>query len=317
MFKLILILFFKLINTNYEDLDISSLSKLINNEDLKKELIAKKKFFNLWRIKTNTIVYNEKTKIRKIKVHKKENLSIVNIKTTHSFHIKSNKNRKKSSEILNYIILMSNFKIIDMACLEYDSDKYKKLLYGNFSSSNKIQWQNMLDSIEDIYSKFQNNKNLISINNAYRSKGIYSSEKSSRYAKRYALNYNKHYKDFNNSGGDCTNFVSQCLYAGNIPQKQFWRPYTAPWIRVNELNSYLTRNNIAKEVTSLDELAVGDIIQFFSNSKGFFAHSGIISEILDNGEILYCCHSYDKKDFPLSEIYPILYTKLRLLKIIY
>lgn len=34
------------------------------------------------------------------------------------------------------------------------------------------------------------------------------------YAKRYALSRNNAYLDFSSLGGDCTNFVSQCLYAG-------------------------------------------------------------------------------------------------------
>ena len=93
--------------------------------------------------------------------------------------------------------------------------------------------------------------------------------------------------------------------------------YLYPWIRVNELYYFLTRNKYAVEVPNLSSLNEGDIIQFFSNSKGFFAHSGIITNILDSGEILYSCHSYDKLNYPLSEIYPILYSRLRLIKIIF
>ena len=34
------------------------------------------------------------------------------------------------------------------------------------------------------------------------------------YARRWALLRNPAYLDFHGMGGDCTNFVSQCLYAG-------------------------------------------------------------------------------------------------------
>lgn len=42
----------------------------------------------------------------------------------------------------------------------------------------------------------------------------YSGSKAANYANQYAENYNDYYKSFNNDGGDCTNFVSQCLCHG-------------------------------------------------------------------------------------------------------
>ena len=34
------------------------------------------------------------------------------------------------------------------------------------------------------------------------------------YARKWAFGRNPEYYDFGGIGGDCTNFVSQCLYAG-------------------------------------------------------------------------------------------------------
>jgi hypothetical protein len=42
----------------------------------------------------------------------------------------------------------------------------------------------------------------------------YDRESAVQYARRWALGRNPAYYDFENIGGDCTNFVSQCLYAG-------------------------------------------------------------------------------------------------------
>ena len=42
----------------------------------------------------------------------------------------------------------------------------------------------------------------------------YDREKALRYAKAWALRRNPAYGNFDLLGGDCTNFVSQCLYAG-------------------------------------------------------------------------------------------------------
>ena len=39
----------------------------------------------------------------------------------------------------------------------------------------------------------------------------YDRNKAIRYAKKWAYSRNKKYLDFENIGGDCTNFVSQCI----------------------------------------------------------------------------------------------------------
>lgn len=39
------------------------------------------------------------------------------------------------------------------------------------------------------------------------------------YARQYAMNYNPQYPSYASSGGDCMNFVSQCLHAGGMPMK--------------------------------------------------------------------------------------------------
>ena len=42
----------------------------------------------------------------------------------------------------------------------------------------------------------------------------YDRQKAVAYARRWALGRNPAYFDFQDLGGDCTNFASQCLYAG-------------------------------------------------------------------------------------------------------
>ena len=136
-----------------------------------------------------------------------------------------------------------------------------------------------------------------------------------KYARKYALNYNKNYTQFSNSGGDCTNFVSQALNFAGLPKSNIWKPYTASWIMVIPLRDYLIKNDIAIEYDVLCPRPVGTIIQFFSPIKERFSHTGIITDMLNNGELLYCCHDYDKLDFPLSETYPIFYKRIRNLQI--
>ena len=71
------------------------------------------------------------------------------------------------------------------------------------------------------------------------------------YALKWALSRNPRYYDFENIGGDCTNFVSQCLYAGcrvmNYSGDDGWY-YISPddrapaWTGVEFLNRFLLTN---------------------------------------------------------------------------
>ena len=45
----------------------------------------------------------------------------------------------------------------------------------------------------------------------------YDREKAVAYAHKWAYGRNPAYGDFSEMGGDCTNFVSQCLHAGGAP----------------------------------------------------------------------------------------------------
>ena len=58
------------------------------------------------------------------------------------------------------------------------------------------------------------------------------------------------------------------------------------------------------------------MLQFFNNEEDTYAHSVMITQALPNGDYLYCCHSYDKLDYPLSEIYPLFYQKFRVIEVI-
>ena len=44
---------------------------------------------------------------------------------------------------------------------------------------------------------------------------IYNREKVKEYAKKWAYGRNPKYYNFDSIGGDCTSFISQCIYAGS------------------------------------------------------------------------------------------------------
>lgn len=131
-----------------------------------------------------------------------------------------------------------------------------------------------------------------------------------QYAKKWAFGRNPAFYDFSRIGGDCTNFASQCIYAGagvmNFTPVFGWyyisaNDRTASWTGVEYLYRFLTENEgagpFAKEVP-LDELEIGDIVQL-GRETGDFYHSPVVVGF-SRGQILIAAHSYDAYDRPLS-----------------
>ena len=79
----------------------------------------------------------------------------------------------------------------------------------------------------------------------------YDRDKAVSYARQWAFGRNPAYTDFDLLGGDCTNFVSQCLYAGggvmNYTRDTGWyyksiNDRAAAWTGVEHLHRFLTTN---------------------------------------------------------------------------
>ena len=129
------------------------------------------------------------------------------------------------------------------------------------------------------------------------------------YARVWALLRNPIYYDFENIGGDCTNFASQCLYAGartmNFTRVFGWYyrsagDRTASWSGVQYLYNFLTGNAgigpYAREVGQ-EEVQPGDIVQL-GTRDGHFYHSPVITAVTP--ELLVAAHTNDAVDRPLS-----------------
>ena len=139
---------------------------------------------------------------------------------------------------------------------------------------------------------------------------IYQREAAVAYAKKWAFGRNPAFYDFSKIGGDCTNFASQCIYAGaqvmNFTPTFGWyyksvNDRTPSWTGVEYLYNFLTTNEgagpFAKEVP-LDELEIGDIVQL-GRETGDFYHTPVVVGFRRE-EILVAAHSYDAFNRPLS-----------------
>lgn len=135
-----------------------------------------------------------------------------------------------------------------------------------------------------------------------------------RYALKWAYSRNPCFYDFQNIGGDCTNFVSQCMYAGcgemNFSQEDGWYYISsddrAPaWTGVDFLRFFLLTNmgaGVYGELTELSGIMEGDVIQL-ANPSGRFYHSLFVSyvgrpAIPEN--IYVCAHSVNARNKRLS-----------------
>ena len=139
------------------------------------------------------------------------------------------------------------------------------------------------------------------------------------YAHRWAYHRNPNFYNFDELGGDCTNFASQCLYAGtgvmNYTPTFGWY-YNSQYSRAPALTggpyfyNFLTRKKKdigpVGEETSMSQILPGDFVQL-RFIPGPFAHNPVIVSVgsppaLDN--ILVAAHSEDADYRPLST-YPI------------
>ena len=131
------------------------------------------------------------------------------------------------------------------------------------------------------------------------------------YAHRWAYSRNPSFYDYEELGGDCTNFVSQCLFAGscrmNFTPVFGWYyldadSRTASWTGVQYFYNFLTSNRGEGPFgveTDETNLRVGDVVQL-QNEGGAYYHTLLVSSIDPEAGILVAAHSNDAFDRPLS-----------------
>lgn len=137
----------------------------------------------------------------------------------------------------------------------------------------------------------------------------YDREAAVAYAEKWALKRNPAYYDFQHIGGDCTNFASQCIYAGakvmNFTPDVGWyyrslSDRAAAWSGVEYLYKFLVNNRSVGpfgHIVGKSEAMPGDIVQL-GTSNGRFYHSPVITKT--NGSILVAAHTFDALNRPLS-----------------
>lgn len=139
---------------------------------------------------------------------------------------------------------------------------------------------------------------------AFQTTSSYNRAAALEYAVHWARGRNPRYLNFDKLGGDCTNFISQCLYAGCRTQNYtpvFGWYYnsaddrTASWTGVQYLANFLLGNPSSgpyASETDLSRLEVGDIIQL-GNHERFYHSLFVTAAGKSPSDILVATHTFD------------------------
>jgi hypothetical protein len=158
---------------------------------------------------------------------------------------------------------------------------------------------------------------------------VYSRENALNYANQWAMSRNPQYFDYSDLGGDCTNFISQCIHAGggimDYTKDLGWYYSNAndkapAWTSAHYLYNFLTRSTAgpgpyAKEV-DVSQIEAGDIVQLAFQDTSRFSHSLFVVKCgspasVDN--ILINTHTDDRKDYLVTNYF---WTRIRFVKIL-
>lgn len=152
----------------------------------------------------------------------------------------------------------------------------------------------------------------------------YDREAAVAYAREYLDERNPDWHDYSGQGGNCQNYVSQCLLAGGIPMDlegtARWKWFgeaqndsaaetgcTLSWINVDSFYEYARDNTgaglKAETDADFDSGQVGDLVMM--GTPDDWNHIVIITEVVknENGETvdyLICSNTTDVRDFPAS-----------------
>ncbi|MGC4378078.1 amidase domain-containing protein [Fictibacillus sp. Mic-4] len=143
------------------------------------------------------------------------------------------------------------------------------------------------------------------IDPAFNRKFEYNRLEAVKYAERWWNTFNPAYKAFD---VDCTNYISQCLYAGGIPMtdhtirtKGWWfrqNNWSFSWTVANAFRWHLSgsRSGLrAQEVSSAHQLMPGDVICYDFEGNGRWDHTTIVVGKDSVGEPLVNAHTTNSR----------------------
>lgn len=140
---------------------------------------------------------------------------------------------------------------------------------------------------------------------SYQGDGPYHRIRALRYAELWWDSFNPSFTAFESD--DCTNFVSQCLLAGNLRMTDggnraigWWYKFPTngtdanwsySWSTANGLALWLTNRLGAQTITDPRNLKIGDVIFYDWQGNGKYGHSTIVVDFNAEGDPLVNAHT--------------------------
>ena len=119
--------------------------------------------------------------------------------------------------------------------------------------------------------------------------------------------YNPEYFNFNPYGGDCANYVSQCLYAGGLPQtlgttygQDGWffmteNDRSGTWTSATRLRNWLANNyGYVIDNPTDDDIGIGDPVFYSKNGGKTWSHATICVGVNSAGTPIINSHNNDR-----------------------
>lgn len=136
------------------------------------------------------------------------------------------------------------------------------------------------------------------------SAAAYDVNKAVDYSDKYATSYNPSYSNYNSIGGDCANYVSQCLYAGGIPMTDgwYWKSYddrSASWSYCPSQVNYFTGAGYKLIDNPSDAQVIkGNPVYYYSASSNRYSHAAICVGVNSAGVPVVNAHNNDHYHVP-------------------
>ena len=127
----------------------------------------------------------------------------------------------------------------------------------------------------------------------------YDREAAIKYARAYCRSYNKNFNSYKGNGGDCANFVCQCLMAGGIDIKRQCKSVISYWdgkciVRVKDIRACLSHLGWKYSKTLPSQFKAGYPMVYTDNSHTILAVS------VSGKSVRFAGHTTDYCDQPLA-----------------
>lgn len=128
----------------------------------------------------------------------------------------------------------------------------------------------------------------------------YSADLAVAYADKYALDYNTAYPDYNSYGGDCANFVAQCIAAGGFPtSNDFYIKglgnASISWVSSTNQRNYLSSfGKVIDNPEPAQVLAGNPVYYGYDVTTTKYAHSAICTGKNTAGTPVVNAHNNDR-----------------------